>query len=129
PLPWAGPGPGCPAGAGHLPELAAATLPRSQPAQLRAGPGAGRGAPRADVRSPAGGRGYPPPPGPGRPAAATAPVTVMRPSEGLTPPPSSEQQRVREQALLTENELLRRTLVRCSKAASDRAPAIELCLQ
>lgn len=53
----------------------------------------------------------------------------MRPSEGLTPPPSSEQQRVREQALLTEIDLLRRTLVRCSQAVRDPAPAIELCLQ
>src|SRR5690554_7627676 len=53
----------------------------------------------------------------------------MRPSEGLTPPPSSEQQRVREQALLTEIDLLRRTLVRCSLAIRDPAPSIELCLR
>lgn len=43
--------------------------------------------------------------------------------------PLSPEQRMREQALLTEIDLLRRTLVRCSLAIRDPAPPIERCLR
>ena len=52
---------------------------------------------------------------------------MTRPNDG--PPSHEQQQRLREQALLTEVDLLRRTLVRCSLAIRDPAPAIELCLR
>ncbi len=55
---------------------------------------------------------------------------MTRTLDGQTAHPSLEQQqRLREQALLTEIDLLRRTLVRCTLAIRDPAPAIELCLR
>jgi diguanylate cyclase len=55
---------------------------------------------------------------------------MIRTHDGSTAPLSHEQQqRLREQALLTEIDLLRRTLVRCSLAIRDSSPAIELCLR
>ena len=50
-------------------------------------------------------------------------------NDGQTAQPSLEQQRLRDQALLTEIDLLRRTLVRCSLAIRDPSPATELCLR
>lgn len=54
---------------------------------------------------------------------------MTRINDSQLTPTSSEQQRLREQALLSEIDLLRRTLVRCSLAIRDPAPAIELCLR
>lgn len=54
---------------------------------------------------------------------------MMRVDEGPVAQPAPEQQRLREQTLLTEIDLLRRTLVRCSLAIRDPAPSIELCLR
>ena len=54
---------------------------------------------------------------------------MMRVDPEQAGPSVPEQQRLREQALLTEIDLLRRTLVRCSLAIRDPAPSIELCLR
>src|SRR5690606_39087881 len=124
------PGPDRPAGLRHLPQLAAAALPGPHPAQPGAGPGAGGGAGCADFRSPARGGGHPPAPRFGRPIAPTSRVVpMMRVDPEQAGPSVPEQQRLREQALLTEIDLLRRTLVRCSLAIRDPAPSIELCLR